>query len=157
MSTTTVTLAIDGMTCASCAGRIEKRLNRIEGVHASVNFATERAAIEVPANVTPAELVAAVESTGYGASLKPVDHSAEESYLRRLVVSAALSLPVLMLSMVPALQFAGGTWLALALTTPVAGSRVVRRCTTGTANGRKAGWAASSGSAWSRGQSAELP
>ncbi len=119
MSTTTVTLAIDGMTCASCAGRIEKRLNRIDGVHASVNFATEQAAIEAPANVTPAELVAAVESTGYGASLKPVDHSAEESYPRRLVVSAALSLPVLMLSMVPALQFAGGTWLALALTTPV--------------------------------------
>ena len=119
VSTTTVTLAIDGMTCASCAGRIEKRLNRIDGVHASVNFATEQAAIEAPANVTPAELVAAVESTGYGASLKPVDHSAEESYLRRLVVSAALSLPVLVLSMVPALQFAGWTWLALALTTPV--------------------------------------
>ena len=119
MSTSTVTLSIDGMTCASCAGRIEKRLNRIEGVHASVNFAMEQASIEAPPNVTPAELVAAVEATGYGATLKPVDHHDEERYLRRLVASAVLSLPVLALSMLPALQFTGWPWLALALTTPV--------------------------------------
>ena len=119
MSTSTVTLSIDGMTCASCAGRIEKRLNRIEGVHASVNFATEQASIEAPPNVTPAELVAAVEATGYGATLKPVDHHDEERYLRHLVASGLLSLPVLALSMLPALQFNGWPWLALALTTPV--------------------------------------
>jgi Cu+-exporting ATPase len=119
VSTNTVTLAIDGMTCASCAGRIEKRLNRIEGVHATVNFATEQASIEAPPNVDTAELVAAIEATGYGATLKPVERPAEEQYLRRLVVSAGLSLPVLLLSMVPALQFSGWPWLALALTTPV--------------------------------------
>jgi P-type Cu+ transporter len=119
VNTSTVTLAIDGMTCASCAGRIEKRLNRIEGVHANVNFATEQASIEAPPTVTAAELVAAVEATGYGATLKPVDRSTEDPYLRRLVVSGVLSLPVLALSMVMALQFAGWPWLALALTTPV--------------------------------------
>jgi Cu+-exporting ATPase len=119
VSTSTVTLSIDGMTCASCAGRIEKRLNRIAGVHATVNFATEQASIEAPPTVTTAELVAAVEATGYGATLTPVDHPVEQTYLLRLVVSAVLSLPVLALSMAPTLQFAGWPWLALALTTPV--------------------------------------
>jgi Cu+-exporting ATPase len=119
---TTVTLNIDGMTCASCAARIEKRLNRIDGVHASVNFATEQASVDAPADVSTDDLMAAVEATGYGATVKadeaPVDHS-EPPYLRRLAVSAVLSLPVLALSMAAAWQFGGWQWLVFALTTPV--------------------------------------
>jgi Cu+-exporting ATPase len=119
---TTVTLNIDGMTCASCAARIEKRLNRIDGVHATVNFATEQASVDVPEDVSTDELMAAVEATGYGATVKadqpPVDRS-EPPYLRRLAVSAVLSLPVLALSMTPAWQFSGWQWLVFTLTTPV--------------------------------------
>jgi P-type Cu+ transporter len=119
----TVTLAVGGMTCASCAARIEKQLNRIDGVHASVNFATEQVAIECPDNVTTDELVAAVEDTGYTATVAAADEHAhehaDEPYGRRLLVSAALSAPVLLLSMVPSLQFPHWQWLAFALATPV--------------------------------------
>ena len=66
-----VTLTVGGMTCASCAARIETSLNRIDGVAASVNFATEQAKVEFPQNVAPADLVAAVEATGYTATLDP--------------------------------------------------------------------------------------
>ena len=119
------------MTCTSCAARIEKKLNRLDGVEAAVNYATEKAAVRYdPTRVEPAELVSTVEATGYratlptaGSPLPPVDaaeHAAEQAnLLRRLGVSAVLALPVLLLSMVPALQFAHWPWVALALATPV--------------------------------------
>jgi Cu+-exporting ATPase len=78
-----VTLAVDGMTCASCAARIEKRLNRIDGVHASVNFATEQASIDFPDGVTADQLVAAVEATGYTAMVDRPEHTHDHGYLRR--------------------------------------------------------------------------
>ena len=114
-----LTLALDGMTCASCAARIEKRLNRIDGVHATVNFATEQASVDFPDGVTAEDLVAAVEATGYSATVDRPDRPQTDGYLRRLVASAALSVPVLAVSMVAAWQFEGWQWLALALTTPV--------------------------------------
>jgi Cu+-exporting ATPase len=114
-----LTLAVGGMTCASCAARIEKRLNKIDGVHATVNFATEQATIDFGGDVTRDELVAAVEATGYTATLPAAAQPAEQSWLPRLLVSAALSAPVLVLSMASALHFAGWQWLAFALTTPV--------------------------------------
>ncbi|QEM48556.1 copper-translocating P-type ATPase [Mycolicibacterium grossiae] len=113
------------MTCASCAARVEKRLNRIDGVHATVNVATEQAAVDYPESVSPADLVAAVEATGYTAALaseddQESDHEpGEESYGPRLLTAALLSVPVVALSMVPALQFAGWAALALVLTVPV--------------------------------------
>ncbi len=121
-----VTLTVDGMTCSSCAARIEKRLNRIDGVVATVNFATEQATVEFPDTVTPDELMAAVEETGYTASVPEPDAQAPKesdesaSWRQRMVVSAALSAPVVLLSMIPALQFPYWQWLALALATPVA-------------------------------------
>jgi Cu+-exporting ATPase len=117
--TTSVTLSVGGMTCSSCAARIEKRLNRIDGVHASVNFATEQAAITYPDSVTTDELVAAVQATGYTASVDKADTPTETAYLPRLLVSLALTIPVLALSMIPALQFPHWPLWALALTTPV--------------------------------------
>jgi Cu+-exporting ATPase len=117
--TTSVTLSVGGMTCSSCAARIEKRLNRIDGVHASVNFATEQAAITHPDSVTTDQLVAAVEATGYTASIDKADAPAETAYLPRLLVSLALTIPVIALSMIPALQFPHWPLWALALATPV--------------------------------------
>ena len=118
-----VTLDLDGMTCASCAARIEKRLNRIDGVNATVNFATEQASVDYPAGVTADQLVAAVEASGYAASVHRPERAQEpgrdDRYLQRLVVSAVLGLPVLAVSMVSAWQFGGWQWAALALTTPV--------------------------------------
>ncbi|HEU5251871.1 MAG TPA: heavy metal translocating P-type ATPase [Solirubrobacterales bacterium] len=120
---------IEGMTCSSCAGRVEKSLNRIEGVEASVNFATERASVNFdPALVEPEELVGAVESVGYWATLPSAapegEDGAEEpdptaDLRRRLVFAAVLSLPVLLLSMVEALQFENWQWLSLQLAVPV--------------------------------------
>jgi Cu+-exporting ATPase len=121
-----VELPITGMTCASCANRIERRLNRLDGVSAAVNYATEKATVEFDAAaVTPDELVAAVEAAGYRATLpatepEPAQEADETAPLRRrLIVSAVLSLPVLLLSMIPALQFDDWQWLALQLATPV--------------------------------------
>ena len=120
-----VRLELEGMTCASCAARIERKLNRLEGVEATVNYATEEAAVAFdPAHRRVEELIAAVEAAGYGASLPgatPADASeqAARSLRRRLVVAAALSVPLVLLAMVPPLQFGGWEWLALALSTPV--------------------------------------
>ena len=132
-----VDLVVTGMTCAACAARIEKKLNRIDGVSASVNYATERAHVQFdPAVVGPDELVAAVEAVGYGAlppSNGPSGSDADNSdsvtdpasrraaSLRiRLIVSATLGLPVLALSMITPLQFSYWQWVALALAAPVA-------------------------------------
>jgi Cu+-exporting ATPase len=113
-------LPVTGMTCASCAARVERTLNGLEGVQATVNYATERATVDFEDRVAPEELVRAVEGAGYGARLpegEPLDLS--RSLRRRLVVSAALAAPVLALSMIGPLQFDGWEWLALALATPV--------------------------------------
>ena len=119
-----VELPIAGMTCASCASRIERRLNRLDGVSATVNYATERAAIDYdPDMAGTEELLGAVQAAGYQAALPADarDTSAEElaALRRRLVISGVLSLPVLALAMVPVLQFDGWQWLSLALATPV--------------------------------------
>jgi P-type Cu+ transporter len=125
-STQHVELPIEGMTCASCAGRVEKGLNRIEGVTATVNFATETATVEFGPAVSPEHLIEAVERTGYHAALPSEDASGVEEtadpaapWRRRLVVSAVLGLPVLLLAMVPDLQFDYWQWLSLQLATPV--------------------------------------
>jgi Cu+-exporting ATPase len=125
---TTIELPITGMTCASCANRIERKLNKLEGVSASVNYATERATVAYdPVAVAPEALVGAVESAGYRATLPtPEPQRAAETepdetapLRQRLIVSAVLSLPVLLVSMIPALQFDNWQWLALTAATPV--------------------------------------
>ncbi len=122
-------LPIRGMTCASCANRVERALNELDGVSASVNYATEVAAVEFdPVRVGPERLVESVAAVGYEANLPQVDEpdrvgeselDETASLRRRLLVSAGLSLPVLLLSMIPALQFDSWQWLALQLATPV--------------------------------------
>src|SRR3954468_17315704 len=104
MASQHVELPIAGMSCASCANRVERSLNEVDGVMATVNYATERATVDYdPATVTPEQLVDAVESGGYTAAL-PTQNSTK-SLVHRLATSAALSLPVLLLSMVAPLQF----------------------------------------------------
>ncbi|MFE6871823.1 heavy metal translocating P-type ATPase [Kitasatospora sp. NPDC057692] len=129
-----VELSIGGMTCAACAARIEKKLNRMTGVEATVNYATEKARVEFAPDVTVADLIATVENTGYTAELPPppipatpaeapagtdTRPPAADPLLDRLLVSAVLSLPVVLWSMVPTLQFTNWQWLAFALTGPV--------------------------------------
>lgn len=128
-----VELALTGMTCASCANRIERKLNKLEGVTATVNYATEKAKVTYADTVTTDALVAAVESAGYGAALpKPpaADGGAEGAggadeqdpirpLRQRLVISAVLSVPVIAMAMVPALQFDYWQWLSLTLAAPV--------------------------------------
>ncbi|HET7476901.1 MAG TPA: heavy metal translocating P-type ATPase [Dermatophilaceae bacterium] len=128
-----VELAIGGMTCASCAARIEKKLNKMPGVAASVNYATEKAKVSYTADVAPEDLVATVEATGYSATLPPAPSAGEEvvdldqlakdeqaaAWRRRLLVSAVLTVPVLLMSMVPAAQFDNWQWLSLTLASPV--------------------------------------
>ncbi len=115
-----IELSIGGMTCASCAARIERKLNRLDGVTATVNFATERAAVTFPPGLDPARLVATVEATGYTARLP--DSAAEQRNDRlgtRLLVALVLAVPVLVLAMVPALHFPHWPWLSALLTAPV--------------------------------------
>ncbi|MCD6640234.1 MAG: heavy metal translocating P-type ATPase [Nocardioides sp.] len=126
MSTTDLDLAIEGMTCSSCANRIERKLNKLDGVTASVNYATEKAHVTFPETITPEELIATVEAAGYAASLprtgEPEVAEGDEPIdplLQRLLVSAALSIPVIALSMVPAWQFTNWQWLSLTLAAPV--------------------------------------
>ncbi len=136
METSQVELTIGGMTCASCAARVEKKLNRIDGVEATVNYATEKARIAYPPGVEIAELIATVVKTGYTAEQPPppepepanapedtapsADTDPGTAALRqRVAVSAALSVPVVLLSMIPALQFDNWQWLCLTLAAPV--------------------------------------
>ena len=118
----TIDLDITGMTCASCAARVEKKLNKVDGVTASVNYATNRAHVLAPAGTDADSLIEVVERTGYGAAVpapdaEPVDHV--RGLRRDLIASAIGALPVILLAMVPALQFPGWQWLSLALTLPV--------------------------------------
>ncbi len=122
--TTTYDLEIDGMTCASCAARIEKRLNRMDGVAASVNYATEKAHVEIAPGVAVDDLISEVVRSGYGAALpreeqRPEVDSAYRLLRLRLIVAAALAIPVIALSMVEPLQFPGWQWASLILATPV--------------------------------------
>ncbi|HEY4421360.1 MAG TPA: cation transporter, partial [Pseudonocardia sp.] len=126
-----VELVIGGMTCASCANRIERKLNKLDGVTATVNYATEKAKVVAPEGVNPAELVAVVESAGYTAQLpRPAsdvpgarsddDEPDDTGALRqRLIGSTVLSVPVIALAMIPAIQFTYWQWISLALAGPV--------------------------------------
>ena len=128
-----VELEIGGMTCASCAARIEKKLNRMPGVSASVNYATEKARVTFAPDIAPEDLVATVEATGYTAALPapPADHGPADdpaqlakdaeaaAWRQRLVISGVLTVPVVLMSMVPAFQFDGWQWISLTLASPV--------------------------------------
>ena len=125
-----IELDISGMTCASCAMRIEKKLNKIDGVTATVNYATEKARVSVPAGFEPTVLIAEVEKTGYGATLPAADVNAPDpddqgedpeltSLRHRLVGSIVLSVPVIVLAMAPTLQFTYWQWASLVLAAPV--------------------------------------
>ncbi|MFH5229151.1 heavy metal translocating P-type ATPase [Antrihabitans spumae] len=115
-----VELDITGMTCASCAARIEKRLNKLDGVDATVNYATERAKVSYPEAISADLLIEEVARAGYSAELPTPDRANEtDDGLSRLAISVALTLPVIALAMVPALQFSGWQWLSLALASPV--------------------------------------
>jgi Cu+-exporting ATPase len=129
---TTVTLHIGGMTCASCAARITKRLNKLDGVDASVNYATEQATVTLPEGLTVDEVVAQVEAIGYTANVPAAaqpdtvdDDGAREpdpelTALRdRLVVAAVLGIPVLLVSMINTLQFTNWQWLTFTMASPV--------------------------------------
>ncbi|MFZ2176681.1 MAG: heavy metal translocating P-type ATPase [Rhodococcus sp. (in: high G+C Gram-positive bacteria)] len=125
-------LSIGGMTCASCAARIEKKLNRMDGVTATVNYATEKAKVTFADRVSPEDLVATVEATGYTATLPvspadaagattaaPAEPDEAAPWRQRLIVSTVLTVPVVLLSMIPALQFDNWQWLTLTLASPV--------------------------------------
>jgi Cu+-exporting ATPase len=119
-----IRLDLEGMHCASCAARIEKQLNRIDGVEATVNLATEQATVRCPPEIGVHDLVAAVDAAGYHAhvasSTHEHDHDEPVDILqRRLAVAVVLTIPVALLAMVPALRFDGWEWVALALSAPV--------------------------------------
>jgi Cu+-exporting ATPase len=118
-----VRLSLEGMSCASCASRIERTLNELDGVAATVNYATEQATVDYHAGRTTVDdLLDAVESAGYRASVDAraaADDAAARRLLTRLVVAAVLTVPVGLLAMVPPLRFEGWEWVAVALATPV--------------------------------------
>ncbi|MFI8876043.1 heavy metal translocating P-type ATPase [Streptomyces sp. NPDC055243] len=126
-----VELAVGGMTCASCSARIEKKLNRVEGVTASVNLATEKAKVSYADGVEVGQLIATVEKLGYTAQeivpappepqapTTTADITEPDTLRQRLIGSAVLSLPVVLLAMIPALQFDNWQWLSLTLAAPV--------------------------------------
>ncbi|MFO7572178.1 MAG: heavy metal translocating P-type ATPase [Gaiellaceae bacterium] len=118
-----VDLALEGMTCAACATRIERKLNKLDGVEASVNYATEEAAVRYdPASVRVEDLVGAVEAAGYRARLAAEVGARDDrvAALRtKLIVAAALTVPLTAISMIPTLQFGGWEWAAFVLVTPV--------------------------------------
>ncbi|MFI6212448.1 heavy metal translocating P-type ATPase [Nocardia brasiliensis] len=122
-----VELVIGGMTCASCANRIEKKLNKLDGVTATVNYATEKARVDVTGDVSPAELIATVEQAGYSATLPTpartetaaVEADPTAALRTRLLVSLVLTVPVIAMAMIPALQFTNWQWLSLTLAAPV--------------------------------------
>src|SRR4051794_20691779 len=131
-----VDLVIGGMTCSSCAARIQKRLNKLDGVDAAGNYATEQARGTAPAGVAASTLIAEVEKAGYTAKIPaPIhghddegahgeshgdDHTAHVEGLRsKLFITLALTLPVVAMAMIPALQFDSWQWLSLALAAPV--------------------------------------
>ena len=130
VATESIELAITGMTCASCANRIERKLNKLDGVTATVNYATEKAKVTYPEDMTPDDLVDVVEQAGYGARLPrpPVEKADGDAVVesdpvaalrRRLIVSAVLTVPVIAMAMIPALQFTNWQWLSLTLAAPV--------------------------------------
>jgi Cu+-exporting ATPase len=121
--TALIELDVSGMTCASCAARIEKKLNRLEGVTATVNYATEKATVHVPDTFEPRALITTIEQAGYGATLPTESERDQDREVRtlrtRVITSALLSAPVIAMGMVPALQFPWWQWVSLLLTVPV--------------------------------------
>ncbi|GGT28482.1 heavy metal translocating P-type ATPase [Streptomyces purpureus] len=133
-ATLTTELTIGGMTCASCAARVEKKLNRMDGVTATVNYATEKAKISYAQGIEVADLIATVVKTGYSAEEPPPpqpepskegkdadsrEPEAADALRQRLLVSAVLATPVVLWAMIPALQFDNWQWLSLTLASPV--------------------------------------
>jgi Cu+-exporting ATPase len=122
MSARSVELSVGGMTCASCSRRVEKSLEKLDGVRASVNYATGVAFADVDPEITNEELIAAIEKTGYTASIsgKAVELYGVREFRIRLVISAILTIPLMFISMMPAIQFSYWQWVCAALATPVA-------------------------------------
>jgi len=128
-ATTMIELEIGGMTCASCANRIEKKLNKVDGVMATVNYATEKASIEAAATVSTDELVAVVEQAGYTATVPATAatptvagddaHDPVRQLRQRLIITVVLAVPVIAMAMIPSLQFTYWQWLSLTLAAPV--------------------------------------
>lgn len=128
-----IDLSISGMTCSSCANRIERALNKIDGVQANVNYATEKAHIQYPSEINPAKFIDTISNSGYEARLPVLDNSHSDTEIgdmetkdqqlhtlrKRVIISALLSTPVIALSMIPALQFDNWQWLCLTLSAPV--------------------------------------
>jgi Cu+-exporting ATPase len=118
-----IVLDVTGMTCASCAARIEKKLGKVDGVSASVNYATNKALVLAPASIAVEDLIKTVEAAGYGASVPvpdaPPPPDPADQLRRRVTISTILAVPVVLMGMIPALHFPGWQWVSLVLATPV--------------------------------------